>query len=99
MNDLRRKSRTILTLEKLEYNVPLERRRLHAAGAAESAVRALTLLLLSCRAQRTRRSSRIAGSAQVQSAVYPQTTPQDDERVAVEALFRDSSPRYRPPTG
>jgi hypothetical protein len=24
MNDLRRKSRTILTLEKLEYNVPLQ---------------------------------------------------------------------------
>ena len=36
MTDLRRKSRTILTLEKLEYNVPLERRRLHAAGAAKS---------------------------------------------------------------
>jgi hypothetical protein len=34
------------------------------------------------------------GFGQIQSTVYPQATPQDDERVAVEALFR-LEPAYR----
>jgi len=35
------------------------------------------------------------GFGQIQSTVYPQTTPQDDERVVVEALFR-IEPAYKP---
>ena len=35
------------------------------------------------------------GFGQIQSTFYPQTTPQDDERVAVEALFR-IEPAYKP---
>lgn len=35
------------------------------------------------------------GFAQIQSTVYPQSTPQDDERIGVEALFR-FEPAYRP---
>lgn len=35
------------------------------------------------------------GFGQIQSTIYPQATPQDDERVAVEALFR-FEPAYAP---
>ena len=41
MNDVRRKSRTILKLENVRYNVPLQADEFYRAGAAKAAVKSL----------------------------------------------------------
>lgn len=54
---------------------------------------AAAVLALACPANAQEFTYR--GFGQVQSALYPQETPQDHERVAIEALFR-VEPAYRP---
>ena len=48
MNDLRRNSRTILTLEKLQYNVPMKEEDFTLAGAAEPTLDAGNVALRGC---------------------------------------------------
>jgi hypothetical protein len=57
-------------------------------------VRPLLLLLLLA-APASAQELTYRGFAQIQSAVYPQSTPQDDEHLAIEALLR-IEPAYRP---
>jgi hypothetical protein len=57
-------------------------------------VRALLLLLLFATSASAQEFT-YRGFGQIQSTVYPQTTPQDDEQVAIDALFR-IEPAYRP---
>ena len=52
------------------------------------------LLLLLIAAPASAQEFTYRGFGQIQSTVYPQTTPQDDEHVVVEALFR-IEPAYR----
>ncbi len=83
MHDLRRKSRTILTLEKLEYNVPFEDEDFTLQALAESAVRRWLARRCwpCCRARARAQDFTYRGFGEVQSTFYPQTTPQDDDRV------------------
>ena len=53
------------------------------------------LLLLLVAAPASAQEFTYRGFGQIQSTVYPQSTPQDDEHVGVEALFR-IEPAYRP---
>ena len=91
---MRRKSRTILTLEKLEYNVPLKDEDFTLQALAESAVRALLLLLIFAVPANAQEFT-YRGFGQIQSTVYPQSTPQNHEHGVVEALFRIES-AYKP---
>jgi hypothetical protein len=55
----------------------------------------LLLLLLLVAAPASAQEFTYRGFGQIQSTIYPQSTPQDDDHVAVEALFR-VEPAYRP---
>jgi hypothetical protein len=55
----------------------------------------LLLVLLAVAAPATAQDLTYRGFGEVQSAVYPQTTPQDDDRVSVEGRLR-FEPAYRP---
>jgi hypothetical protein len=52
------------------------------------------LILLGCAVPASAQEFTYRGFGQIQSAVYPQATAQDDDRIAVEALFR-FEPAYR----